>query len=141
MKTFQYHDDVKKGKTLHVNPRQHVYHHSPTIWPLTVSLSLGLSLFKSSLWSVEREEEGAEEKCQRTFREQYTLRSKSIHQKLLFEGFLQFSLKYSSFFIQAPSIFKAFCKLNQLCSDVCIIKQKTNSIQYFADLTFVRRHI
>lgn len=28
--------------------------YSPTIWPLTVSLSLGLSLFRSSLWSVER---------------------------------------------------------------------------------------
>lgn len=30
--------------------------YSPTIWPLTVSLSLGLSLFKSNLWSVERDE-------------------------------------------------------------------------------------
>lgn len=29
--------------------------YSPTIWPLTVSLSLGLSLFKSSLWSMGRE--------------------------------------------------------------------------------------
>lgn len=35
--------------------------YSPTIWPLTVSLSLGLSLFKSSLWSVERgQREGVE---------------------------------------------------------------------------------
>lgn len=35
--------------------------YSPTIWPLTVSLSLGLSLFKSSLWSVEGRKESRRE--------------------------------------------------------------------------------
>lgn len=52
--TFQYHDNAKVGK-LHMWIPGHIHQHSPTIWPLTVSLSLGLSLFKSSLWSVERE--------------------------------------------------------------------------------------
>ncbi len=38
--------------------------YSPTIWPLTVSLSLGLSLFKSSLWSVERGQKEEVERAQ-----------------------------------------------------------------------------
>lgn len=52
--TFQYRDNTKVGRHCMWIPGP-VHQHSPTIWPLTVSLSLGLSLFKSSLWSVERE--------------------------------------------------------------------------------------
>lgn len=52
--------------------------YSPTIWPLTVSLSLGLNLFRSSLWSVEKDITKEKRKQKRERQEGSSLSAKYI---------------------------------------------------------------